>query len=334
MKGLILADKLSSASMRILIADDSVVSRHLLESTLRKWDYEVVIACDGNEAWEILQGANPPQLAILDWMMPGHTGPEICALTRQTAREPYTYILLLTSKTLRDDLIEGLSAGADDYVTKPFDQHELQVRLRTGRRILELQRELVEAREALRDQATHDSLTQVWNRSSILEILHRELARGARQDTPIGVVMVDLDHFKRINDTHGHLAGDAVLREASRRMLSSIRSYDSLGRYGGEEFLIILPGCDAHFTEAQAERMRCSIRGSPMNLMETTISLTASFGATTALPRESSDAEAVIRIADAALYRAKHLGRDCVVWTPNSDNHQAGGAAQELTQDT
>src|SRR5215475_12605006 len=141
--------------MRILIADDSIVSRHLLEATLRKWGYEVVIACDGIEAWNELQGESAPRLAILDWVMPGMTGPDVCKRVRERASDKdtdYTYILLLTSKSQREDLIEGMESGADDYLTKPFDQHELKVRLRAGTRIIELQKELVTTREALRDQ--------------------------------------------------------------------------------------------------------------------------------------------------------------------------------------
>src|SRR5262249_7851261 len=148
--------------MRVLIADDSIVSRHLLDATLRKWGYDVVVACDGVEAWNILQSPDAPKLVILDWVMPGLTGPEVCRQVRDRAKdsehlenkESYTYILLLTSKSLKEDLIEGMEAGADDYVTKLFDQHELKVRLRAGTRILDLQRELITAREELREQAT------------------------------------------------------------------------------------------------------------------------------------------------------------------------------------
>jgi PleD family two-component response regulator len=172
--------------VKILIADDSIVSRHLLEATLRKWGYEVTVACDGAEALETLQQEDAPALAILDWMMPGMTGLEVCRRLRQRSREPYTYILLLTSKSQKEDLIEGMEAGADDYIIKPFDQHELQVRLRAGTRLVDLQAELLSAREALREQATKDSLTHLWNRSSILDHLARELSRSAREKGPVG----------------------------------------------------------------------------------------------------------------------------------------------------
>src|SRR5580692_11710582 len=247
--------------MRILIADDSIVSRHLLDATLRKWGYEVVVACDGVEAWNVLQTEDAPKLAILDWVMPGLTGPEVCRRVRENAKEKdtYTYILLLTSKSLKEDLIEGMESGADDYITKPFDQHELKVRLRSGTRIIDLQRELVAAKDALREQAQKDFLTRIWNRSSILDILQRELVRGGREKRGVGVVLADLDHFKEVNDTYGHFAGDAVLCESAHRMQSSMRHYDTIGRYGGEEFLVVLPGCEEPCTSRQAERMRAAL---------------------------------------------------------------------------
>lgn len=298
--------------MKILIADDSIVSRHLLEATLRKWGYEVMVACDGAEALELLQREDAPALIILDWMMPGMTGVEVCRRIRQRGREPYIYILLLTSKSQKEDLIEGMDAGADDYITKPFDESELQVRLRAGRRLVDLQAELLKAREELREQATRDSLTGLRNRSAILNELTRELARAQRESRPLGVVIVDLDHFKRVNDTYGHLAGDQVLREAARLMQNGIRQYDSIGRYGGEEFLILFPGCYEGDSYAQAERLRKQIGAADTRVNEILLRITASFGVTTALPGQNWTAEALIRKADEALYVAKNSGRNRV----------------------
>jgi two-component system cell cycle response regulator len=300
--------------MRILIADDSIVSRHLLDATLRKWGYEVVAASDGVEAWNILQADDAPSLAILDWVMPGMTGPEVCQKVREHAKvskEPdtYTYILLLTSKSLKEDLIEGMESGADDYVTKPFDQHELKVRLRAGTRIIDLQRQL-------RDQATKDFLLHIWNRSSILDILQRELIRGGRENRGIGVVLADLDHFKSINDTYGHFAGDEVLREFASRMQNSIRPYDAIGRYGGEEFLIVLPGSDETGTANQAERMRKALDAEPILINDQHRAVTCSFGATSWRPGMEANSEMLIRVADDALYAAKHQGRNRVVCYP------------------
>lgn len=317
--------------MKILIADDSLVSRHLLDATLRKWGYEVVVACDGEEALTMLQKDDSPALAILDWMMPGMTGLEVCRRVRQRAREPYTYILLLTSKSQKEDLIEGMEAGADDYITKPFDQHELQVRLRAGTRLVDLQAELLSAREALREQATKDSLTHLWNRSSIFDILCRELARAQRERNAVSVVMVDLDHFKSINDNYGHFAGDAVLCEAARRMQNAIRQYDSIGRYGGEEFLILLSGCDEESSLSQAERLRKQLSQYQISIQDSAIGISASFGVTTALPGQSCTPEELIHKADEALYLAKRRGRNRVEFLSHATNPAESTAAERET---
>ncbi|HYZ85303.1 MAG TPA: diguanylate cyclase [Bryobacteraceae bacterium] len=304
---------------RVLIADDSLVSRHLLEATLRKFGYEVTIACDGKQAWEVLQSETAPPIAILDWMMPGLSGTEICHLVRQKAREPYTYIILLTSKSGKEDVVEGMESGADDYLTKPFDKHELKVRLRAGARIIELQRQLLQTQEELRFQATRDYLTKLYNRSAILKILDRELARSHREGNPLGLVLADIDHFKRINDTHGHLVGDLALQTVADRMSCGLRPYDSVGRYGGEEFLIILPGCDAENTIGYCERLRVAIADEPLQLSATTLAISASFGCTALINHGEGEARDLIHVADEALYRAKANGRNRVELGPESN---------------
>jgi two-component system, cell cycle response regulator len=296
--------------LRVLIAEDDPISRRILESTLRRWDYDVAACSDGDDAWEVLDREDPPKLAILDWMLPGRDGVQLCRDIRARAREPYIYTILLTARTGREDFIEGMSAGADDYVVKPCDPHELKVRLRAGRRILELQEELIAAREALRDQATHDPLTRLSNRGVILEMLQRELDCDRREGNPLSVVMLDLDRFKLVNDTHGHIAGDGVLRETARRLRGSLRAYDLVGRYGGEEFLIVLPGCDGRAAMGLAERVRVTISGTPMDTSEGAISVTCSLGVATGSGSGRVTAEDLIRVADEALYRAKRLGRD------------------------
>jgi len=305
-----------SGAMRILVADDNQISRRLLEAALRKWDYEVVVATDGNEAWEILSKPNAPRLAILDWMMPGLSGPELCRRVRQSGAERYTYILLVTSRSEDEDVVEGLEAGADDYITKPFNQMELKARLASGRRIIELQDQLLRAQATLREQATRDALTRAWNRRSILEILDREVDRAQREHSPLSVAMCDLDHFKQVNDNYGHLAGDAVLVEAVQRMRASMRGYDSLGRYGGEEFLLLFPGCEAAAAVRLAERMRAEIESRPLEWQTGPIPFTISIGVTTLQAGQCLPSEALLRIADAALYQAKQQGRNRVVALP------------------
>src|SRR3954454_5414242 len=270
--------------MRILIADDSSLSRRLLEQTLVNWSYQVITVADGEQAWSCLNGPEPPDLAILDWMMPGYTGPELCRLVREKNREPYTYIILLTSRHDKEDVVAGMESGADDYLTKPFDRHELQVRLRAGTRIVELQQQLLTTREALREQATRDYLTKLWNRSAILDFLKREMSRSRRDGTPVGVVMGDVDHFKLINDTWGHGVGDIALKQAARCMRDSLRPYDAVGRYGGEEFLMILPGTSLADAAWLADRVRLAIRSMEIETPNGgSISLTCSFGVTSGI---------------------------------------------------
>ena len=300
----------SAPPMRVLAAEDNPVFQSMLRTMLTKWGYQPVIARSGTEAWRVLESEDAPRLAVLDWMMPGMDGVEICRRVRSANREPYIYILLLTARTDSQDLIEGMDAGADDYLTKPFNAHELRVRLHAGRRILDLQAELLKTREALREQATHDGLTGLLNRNSILEALDDEISRAARSLQPVSVIMVDLDRFKLVNDTHGHLTGDAVLREAARRLKSSARRYDSVGRYGGEEFLIVLPGCDDAGAAAQAERMREALGGTPILTTSQPLAVTASMGVSCS---SSCPPETLVRQADDALYAAKAGGRNRVV---------------------
>jgi two-component system cell cycle response regulator len=296
--------------VKVLIAEDDRVSRRLLEVTLDKWGYELIVCKDGLAAWESLQKPDAPRLAILDWMMPGKDGVRLCREIRARSGHPYVYVILLTSRNSRDDMIMGLDAGADDYLSKPFDQRELELRLRTGRRILDLQSELISAREALRIQATHDSLTGIWNRSAILETLENELSRAQRQGLSLAAIITDLDHFKKINDTYGHTVGDAVLREAARRMRAAMRPYDGLGRYGGEEFLIVAPGCDTGNGLLVAERLRLAITNEPILTPEVDLSISASFGLAALSGSHSIDTDNLISAADEALYRAKSAGRN------------------------
>jgi two-component system, cell cycle response regulator len=306
--------------MQILVAEDNPVFQSMLRNMLGKWGYEVVLADNGERAWEILQGAQAPPLALLDWMMPGLDGVEVCRRLREaaqsTAQPPtqsrYVYVILLTAKTDKKDLLEGMDAGADDYVTKPFNTHELRVRLRAGRRILDLQEQLLRAQEALREQATHDGLTELWNRTSILEILQKEAARSARESVPLAVLMTDLDNFKKVNDTYGHLVGDSVLRETANRLRGNVRTYDAVGRYGGEEFLVVLPGCDEAGGVAQAQRLLESIGGQPIQTSAGELAVTCSLGLSWTGEPDPSATKELLNLADSALYTAKRTGRNRV----------------------
>ena len=297
--------------MNVLIADDDVVSRRLLQVSLTNAGYQVQIAVDGAEALRAFEQQECPRLVVMDWMMPKMDGLEVCRAIRKLSPEPYIYIILLTSRGQQEEILEGLEAGADDYMTKPFDLQELKARVRAGKRILDLQEQIVTTREQLRVQATHDALTGLLNRRAILETLERELTRAAREGTQLSVIMGDLDHFKRINDTYGHLAGDAVLREAAQRLQASMRVYDTVGRYGGEEFLVVSPGCGLPEAAEQAERLRRRISEEAVRVPDCAIPVTMSLGvvAATAEVRQPGD---LLRLADDALYAAKHSGRDRV----------------------
>lgn len=299
-------------SMKILIAEDDPVSRRLLEAFVRKWGYAVVAVAKGDDAWALLEAADPPRLAILDWMMPGIEGVEICQRVRARTGRPYTFVILLTARGQKQSLLDGLKAGADDYLSKPFDADELRARLQVGERILKVQDELIAARDALHFQATHDALTGVASRRATLEVLVRELARGYRENKPVGVVLADLDHFKEINDKYGHVAGDIVLQEVAQRMNKCTRPYDCVGRYGGEEFLIIFPSSSEEGILRLAERMRKSMEAAPVQTPESEIAITASFGVMAIHSTGQNDVNELLRVVDAALYHAKKAGRNRV----------------------
>ncbi len=298
----------------ILIAEDDRMFRVLLQSWLEDRGYQATIAENGLRAWELLQSEAAPKLVILDWMMPGMTGPEICHQLRARSDLQYRYVLLLTARSEKQDLVAGLEAGADDYLSKPFDALELHARLQVGRRILDLQEQLLAAQEALRFEATHDFLTGVWNGGAILQALEREIERAARMQTSLGIMLLDLDNFKQVNDLHGHLAGDEVLRAAARRIAEGVRSYDLVGRYGGEEFLVLAPGCVPPALQQQAERVRASL-AEPINSSAGIIGISASIGIVGADFSHSAmpDSRTLVHAADEAMYQAKAKGKNRVM---------------------
>jgi two-component system cell cycle response regulator len=295
---------------RILIAEDDPVSRHMLRTFLVKWEYEVVVAVDGIEALRILESEDAPSLAVLDWMMPGLEGPQVCKRVREHPERPYVYVLLVTARSQKGDLLRGLESGADDYLTKPFDAQELRARLRVGQRILDLQDSLITAREELRFSATHDALTGISNRPSVLEAVSREQFRQVREGGSFGVIFADIDHFKSVNDTHGHLSGDEVLREVTQRMVGCVRPYDTVGRYGGEEFLIVAPSLDGTGALGLAERIRQAIESEPISTSSGKVRVTASLGVAVSSRDKPLETDALLRSADEALYRAKDQGRN------------------------
>lgn len=299
--------------MRVLVADDSAVSRKVLQRTLAGWGYEAVPCADGREAWEMLQREDAPPIAILDWVMPGLDGIEVCRRLRALPERGHVFVYLLTGRTSVEDMLAGLEAGADDYLTKPLRSAELRIRLRNGRRLVELHAELVRTREVLRAQAMVDPLTQVANRRAFVETAQRELGRAGRAQRPTSVLMLDLDHFKAVNDTYGHAAGDAVLVEVARRLSATLRDADCLGRLGGEEFAVVLPECGLSDALIVAERLRREIARAPIAVPGTRLAVTASIGVASTLAGRDSIVE-LLDLADGALYQAKAKGRNrCVL---------------------
>lgn len=298
--------------MRILIADDELMSRRLLEKTLQRASYEVTAVENGRLAADALSKPEGPRLALLDWIMPELDGPGVCREVRKRKDHSYVYMILLTSKEKKEDVVAGLESGADDYLTKPFDPEELKARLRTGTRILDLEDRLIEAREQMRFQATHDALTSLWNRGVMMELLARELTRSRREGKCTAILLGDIDHFKNVNDTYGHLAGDEVLKETARRLVSSVRSYDFVGRFGGEEFLVTLNNCDPAFGLARAEKIRKTIADHPIETSAGLISVSMSFGLLLSQEWGYQSVVELLHEVDTALYGAKAAGRNCV----------------------
>jgi two-component system, cell cycle response regulator len=297
--------------MQTLVIDDSAVYRKLIGDHLRSWEFGVTLAESGSKAWEILQQADSPKLVLLDWVLPDMDGTELCQRIRQAGTTgPYVYVILLTSKEGQQNMLDAMTAGADDYLLKPFDELELKARLLVGKRILDLQEELVSAREAMRHAATHDSLTGLMNRGEILAMLQREIERGRRDRKPVGVILGDIDHFKSVNDTLGHLFGDEALREIGRRLRAQLRVYDGVGRYGGEEFLMILPNCDLSDALLRADELRETIASAPVTCSGKERPITMSMGVAISASDGKSDLEALLNQADAGLYAAKEKGRN------------------------
>ncbi len=294
--------------MQVLIADDDALSRRVLHDVLVDWGYQVIAAKNGNEAWNIMQQDHPPNLVILDWMMPGLDGVEICAMVRQQVKPRYTYIILLTSRNRPEDIVQGLEAGADDYIVKPFNPDELKYRLKIGERIIDLE-------ERILGLARIDYLTGLLNRRAFMEKLEIEINRSLREGTGLGIIIADIDYFKTINDSYGHLAGDRVLQNVARCLQKSCRRYDFAGRYGGEEFILGFPGVGKNRIQSIADRVCMDISQCYTELPQhgQLISVTASLGVACLEDYPSGNPDHLISAADDALYVAKKKGRNQVV---------------------
>lgn len=314
--------------MQVLLVEDSAVYRKLIGDHLRSWGFGVTLAETGAEAWRILEQPDAPKLVLLDWVLPDLDGIELCQRVRKvSASGQYVYIILLTGKEGRENMLDAMKAGADDYLVKPFDAPELQAHLLVGKRILTLQAELVAARDSMRHAATHDSLTGLLNRGEIFGMLERELERARRERRPLSVILADIDHFKGLNDTCGHLYGDEALREVARRLQSKLRVYDGVGRYGGEEFLLVLPACELKGAAERAKELLEVIAATPIVSNNIETSITISMGVAVSECVGAKELEKLLRRADSALYGAKQGGRNRV--EHRASGAKGGGAARK-----
>lgn len=302
-------------NVQILIADDDALSRRILQDVLETWGYQVTVTKNGDEAWEVLQQDDPPNLVILDWMMPGLDGVDICQLLRQQAKPRYTYVILLTSRNRPEDIVQGLEAGADDYIVKPFNPDELKYRLKIGERIIDLE-------ERILGLARIDYLTGLLNRRAFMERLEMEINRYQREGIGLSIIIADVDYFKLVNDSYGHQAGDRVLQNIARCLQQSCRRYDFVGRYGGEEFILGFPGVGSACIRSIADRVCRDISQCVTQLPrhKQQIFVTASLGVACINDIPNCDSDRLISAADDALYQAKKKGRNQVVIAGSANN--------------
>jgi diguanylate cyclase (GGDEF)-like protein len=301
--------KVAGQQIKVLVADDSAVSRKLVEFTLSEKRYSLIFAKSGRETLELF-AEHHPALVIVDWLMPDLTGIEICQHIRSKPQASYTYIILLTGKSEKESVVEGLAAGADDYLTKPFHHEELIARVGVGLRIIGLQREIEAKNLLLKELALTDSLTSLPNRRAVEDWATRQLSAAARYGFSFWVALADLDHFKTVNDTHGHDAGDTVLKAFSEILKSKSRHSDICGRIGGEEFLLILTHATEENAKTVIDRVRTELEATQFNFDGSTLKVTASFGLAGFVGTRAPDFNHLVAQADAALYSAKRQGRN------------------------
>ncbi len=296
--------------MKILIVEDDPITNKMLEKYLRDLDFEVLAALNGRQGWEIFSQEDV-RFVITDWMMPEMNGLELIKKIREANEKLYCYIILLTAKNDKDEIVEGISGGADDYVVKPFYKEELAVRVRAGQRMVDLQNELFEANEELKKLSETDPLTGLYNRRALADYLIKSQSAPEYKGAPFTFVMADIDQFKKINDAYGHDAGDAVLIEVAERIRGSVPYHDMISRIGGEEFYVVLPNVDSSQAEDIAEKMRRGIEVSPIVLPDKTeIRTTCSFGVFCVQASSKWDWEHCMKMADKALYESKNSGRN------------------------
>lgn len=299
----------SEENFKVLVADDSAVYRKLVEQTLGQDQYSILFAKTGQSAIKLFE-EHHPALVITDWVMPDLTGIELCQRIRSSPKDVYAYVIILTSISEKENVVKGLAAGADDYLTKPFHPGELSARVAVGRRMVDLHRQIEAKNRLLRELALTDALTCLPNRRAIEEWSSRQLSGAARHGFSFWVAIADLDNFKRVNDTYGHDAGDAVLKGFAEILKTNTRSSDICGRIGGEEFLIVLTHTKQEDARVVVERILQRLRDREFSFGEQAIRVTASFGIAGFQGGVAPEFGKLVNQADEALYTAKRTGRN------------------------
>lgn len=301
-------------NIKILIVEDDADAREILVTFLSRWGYNVQTVANGYSAAKLLE-EETFDMVLLDWELPGISGIELCEQIRKQSKQQYIYTIMVTAKKDKMDMLTGFEKGADDYIVKPFNFQEMKARVRSGERIIKLEKRLRSAYDKLYKVATLDPLTGVLNRGAILELFEKEVKRGRRIGQPVGFIICDLDDFKKVNDTYGHLVGDDVLCEVCEIIAASLRNYDAVGRYGGEEFVMVLPGLNTAESAEVAERIRSSIASNPLHIKSINLNVTASFGVCSTLPNEIDPPSItqIIDSADKSLYQSKSSGKNKVI---------------------
>jgi two-component system, cell cycle response regulator len=307
----------SSRQVTVLAVDDSTIYRKLVEHSLSRERYSVLFAKDGREALDLF-AEHQPTVVITDWDMPDIGGLELCRRIRRDFPSFHSHLILLTGNTDKAQVVEGLAAGADDYLTKPFHSGELVARVEVGRRIVELHREVQAKNRLLEEMALTDSLTGLPNRRAVDVWASRQLSAAARHGFPFWVVMSDLDFFKKVNDTFGHDAGDTVLKTFADILKTHTRQSDICARLGGEEFLVMMTHVDKEGAKTAVERVRKHLEDTKFTFGDSVFTATASFGIAGFRGTKSPDWNTLVACADSALYAAKHNGRNRIEFQRDS----------------
>lgn len=296
--------------MDVLVADDERISRVVIERTLKEEGYNVRSCKNGLEAYNLIK-ENIFRIAVIDWVMPEMDGITLCKKIRKLKSQRYIYVIIITSKSKKQDIVKALDAGADDYISKPFNRDEFLSRIKVGVRLIETHDKLIKSQRELIKLVREDSLTTLLNRRAFLDESLNDIERAVREQSNVSAIIIDLDNFKSINEKYTNQTGDKLLYEIARRLKNSCRPYDKLGRYAGEEFIVLLPNTEIDQASKIAKRIRSAIKDKPFLMDGSQIQLTACLGVSMLMPKskmKDSQLDELIKKTEVALNRAKQQG--------------------------